>query len=258
MIENITERLESVLETVPDYYHESSVYQNLILTYLIESQASDEARQDLQNQLYVQTATWGLDYWEHDYALTSIPGDTYELRRSRILSKMAGLGTFTKAEALRLANVYSIPKDARFYSILNEGAFKTRHNIDHLVDYEGMIEAFEEMKPAHLEHLVGLLIRHDSGPTMSTGQKMRIGYSENYNFTYRTLMKLKVRATVVIPGKYQADPPDSLALDGSFRMDGYAFMDAKAPGGKLHYIHNSDQLVIRTYQDGQLISTDRV
>lgn len=258
MIEHFEERLEGVLETVPDYYQESSVYKNIISVYLKASQESDDARRDLILQLYVQTATWGLDYWEHDYAITPNPGDSIELRRSRILSKMTGLGTFTKAEALRLANVYSEPQDAIFRSIKNEYAFKTRHNIDHIVDYEGMIEAFEEMKPAHLEHLVGFLIRLPMDVAMTSGSKLRLGYSESYNFNYHTPMKIKVGATIVVPGKYNADPPDSLALDGSFRMDGYALLDAKAPGGKLHYIHNSDQLTIRKYQDGQLVSTDTI
>ena len=256
MIENFESRLEGVLETVPDYYQESSVYQNIISVYLKASQEVDEVRRDLILQLFVQTATWGLDYWENDYAIKPNPGDSLEVRRSRILVKMAGLTTFSKPEALRLANVYSNPKDATFNSIVNEYAFKTRHNIDNVIDYDAMIAAFEEMKPAHLEHVVGLLVRFPMVIDMTTRVKMRIVQPQSYNFNYQTPMRMKVNAMVIVPGKYNWEPPTDLALDGSFRMDGYAKMDGLAPGGKLHYIHSSDRLEIRKYVNGQLVDKE--
>ena len=256
MITNLEERLEGTLETVPDYYHNSRVYLNILTAYLAEHQRNDDNRRDLLNQFFVQTATWGLDYWEYDYAIGLLAaGDTLEIRRARLLAKMAGLGTFTKAEALRLANVYSDPKTAEFFSIVNEGAFKTRHNIDDLIDYDSMVAAFEEMKPAHLEHIIGLLIKLPIGPKMATASSWKVGKSEVYGPAYTQGVKMRLNAAFVVPGKYSADPPDMLVLDGSYTMNGYSLMDSKAPGGKLHYIRNSEKLTIRTFKDGNLIET---
>lgn len=255
MITTLEDRLEALLDTVPDYYQSSRVYKNILTAYLAEHQTNVDSLRDLLNQFFVQTATWGLDYWEYDYAIVPAVDDTYEIRRARLLAKMAGLGTFTKAEALRLSNIYSDPKTAEFFSMINEGAFKTRHNIDYLIDYEGMIAAFEEMKPAHLEHLIGLLIRLPMGPKMATASSWKIGKSEAYGPKYTQGVKMRLYAAFVVPGQYTADPPDRLTLDGSYTMNGYSLMDGLAPGGKMHYINNSEKLTIRTFKDGQLTET---
>ncbi|MGG3803177.1 putative phage tail protein [Metabacillus fastidiosus] len=255
MIAAIEERLESVLETVPDYYYSARVYKNILLASLEKYHELDEQLRDLQLQLYVPTATWGLDYWEYDYDIKPDPGDSYEIRRARILAKMAGLGTFTKAEALRLANVYSEPKDARFFSILNEGAFKTRHNVDHLIDFKGLVAAFEEMKPAHLQHIIGLLIRLAAGPRMTTKSRLRILQKNSFGPKHTKKIRMKIRLSYIVPGSFEPGTAEGLYWDGSFYMNDYAVLNGKAPGGKGHYLKQTESLTIRTYKNGMITET---
>lgn len=54
-----------------------------------------EAVADVEAQLNVGTATWGLKLWERDYGLTPDVSETDEERRARVRSHMRGAGTTT-------------------------------------------------------------------------------------------------------------------------------------------------------------------
>ncbi|MCM3789415.1 YmfQ family protein [Domibacillus indicus] len=184
----LEERVEAVMQLVPSYYDTSQVYRDVLTAILSEHQRNAERALDLRAQLHVQTATWGLKYWEFNYNLSTIETDSYELRRARVMAKRAGLSTFTKPEALRLANMYSVPQTARFRSIPRTYRFMTMHNIDHLVSFDGMIEAFEEMKPAHMRHVVGLY----------TDEELIIEDTVSVNLnTYHTVNEFRVGMTPI-------------------------------------------------------------
>lgn len=55
---------------------------------------------DVEAQLRVGTATWGLKLWERDYGLTPDVSETFDERRARVRSHMRGAGT-TTVEMLR-------------------------------------------------------------------------------------------------------------------------------------------------------------
>ena len=115
------------------------------------------ARDDCLLQLDLNTATWGLDYWEDAYGIPREAGKDYAYRRTRILSKMRGSGTttaeliqnvaesfingqvevieFPEADDVWLRNVFHI----RF------GQIGIPPNLDDLK------AAVEEIKPAHLK-----------------------------------------------------------------------------------------------------------
>lgn len=179
----LAERVEAIMQLVPSYYDTSEVYRDVLTAILSEHQRNDERALDLREQLHVPTATWGLKYWEYNYSIPTIETDSYALRRARVLAKRAGLSTFTKPEALRLANMYSVPQTARFQSIPRTYQFMTQHNIDHLVDFAGMVTAFEDMKPAHMRHVIGLY----------TDEELVIEDTVSVNLnTYHTITELRV------------------------------------------------------------------
>ena len=66
-----------------------------------------DAQEDAEDQIYVDTATWALDYWEQLYGLpVSGEKDTAE-RRSEIKSRIRGNGTATIARIKNIAESFA-------------------------------------------------------------------------------------------------------------------------------------------------------
>lgn len=110
-----------------------------------------EERDELFNQFNVDTATWSLELWEKEYGLETDITKTLLDRRSRIKSKMRGVGTTTKRLIKNIAESFS-----------NGHVEVTEHNNEYYfeIEFVGKIglppnipdlkAAIEEAKPAHL------------------------------------------------------------------------------------------------------------
>lgn len=103
-------------------------------------------------QLFAANASaWGLDYWELDLGLESYVGKPDEQRRSRLLSKLRGVGTVTinliktVAEAYDGGNV-DVTEETDLYQ-LTITFIDTRGVPPNIEDLR---EAIEEIIPAHL------------------------------------------------------------------------------------------------------------
>lgn len=118
------------------------------------------AKEDLFNQLDVMTATWGLTLWEKTYGIVTDLSKPYDYRRTRILSKMRGQGSTTKAMIQNVAESFSngqvdvleYPGEYRF-EIKFTGTLGIPPNM------EDLTAAIEEIKPAHLAYTYVLTYR---------------------------------------------------------------------------------------------------
>ena len=63
-------------------------------------------KQDIIDNLIVDTATWALDLWEEELGIDTVIDDTLENRRSRIKAKLRGYGVCTKKHIKNVALSY--------------------------------------------------------------------------------------------------------------------------------------------------------
>lgn len=77
------------------YYQSSRLVDELITQEANELYAIITKLQEVQDQLFIETATWGLSTWENLAGITVDPISSYEDRRSHIKSKLRGTGTVT-------------------------------------------------------------------------------------------------------------------------------------------------------------------
>lgn len=126
----------------------------------IESAEHDRQRillMDILNQFFIESATWALDDWEAVLDIKHAENDTFQQRRKRILLKLQSHQTSTKEFIEKLA--------ARYTSgnvILKEQNPKNSFQLqfDKLpYDFQGLREAIETYKPAHLKWLLVHLIK---------------------------------------------------------------------------------------------------
>lgn len=119
--------------------------------------------QDIFEQFFVTTATWGLSYWENVLAITPLTSDDYESRRKRVLVKLQANQTSTVEFMRALAAKYyasnatiTIEEDVANY------AFRI---IADAVPYEPteLYTAIQTYKPAHLAAIIVHLLYTSNG-----------------------------------------------------------------------------------------------
>lgn len=143
----------NLMSRLPDYYLNSSEVITLQKAIEKEGNLSQSAVEDLLLQLFVDTATWGLTSWEKVYGIKTDITKDYDLRRSRIKSKMRGTGTTTMEMIKNVAE-----------SFVNGLVEIVEHNEQYKFDIkmmsvigippnmEDLKDAIEELKPAHLAY----------------------------------------------------------------------------------------------------------
>ncbi|MUT67821.1 DUF2313 domain-containing protein [Paenibacillus sp. NEAU-GSW1] len=88
-------RGQELLQYLPGYYSRIKEFQQLYDSEGVEFDDLVEATNSNLDQIFVDTATWGLSRWEKELAIKPPAGQPFEQRRSTIRSKMRGTGMIT-------------------------------------------------------------------------------------------------------------------------------------------------------------------
>lgn len=135
----------------PDWYAGSPQFTDIQSALDPERAAIWTARDGLVDQLNVDTATWGLQYWERTLGIPVEVEKDISYRRSRIKAKLRGAGTTTVALIQSVAESYSngaveVAEHPAQYSldIKFVGTIGIPPNMDDLTS------ALREIVPAHL------------------------------------------------------------------------------------------------------------
>lgn len=99
--------MRALISRYPDFYAGSPEFVDMQNALEPEALALWTARDGLMDQLCVNTATWGLQYWEQTLGITVEQGKDLEYRRSRIRSKLRGSGVTTVALIESVAESFS-------------------------------------------------------------------------------------------------------------------------------------------------------
>ena len=146
-------RETDLLEYLPSFYHNSDIVKAFMESSSIEVDTIKAYVEDLSKNLYVKTATWGLDLFEEELGLVTDKSISYEERRERILAKKRGNGTTTKAMIKNTAEAFS-GGEVEVIENFNDYSFVVKFVgikgiPKNLTLFKNMIE---EIKPAHLNY----------------------------------------------------------------------------------------------------------
>lgn len=139
------------IKYLPSFYYRSEEVKNIQVSLQSEDLEIKQAIDDMLNQLFVDTATWGLDRWEEMLNLKVDKNESYENRRARIKTRIRGIGTFNKAMIKNLCKSF-VNGDVCIIENNSNSSFVIKFidikgipgNLEYLKD------AVEEVKPAHL------------------------------------------------------------------------------------------------------------
>lgn len=88
---------QDLFDMIPTFYQQSDIMDKILGAEATELSALYSAIEDIRNQLFVDTATWGLDRWEKIVGLGTDTSKTYDDRRALIKTRLQGYGTVTDA-----------------------------------------------------------------------------------------------------------------------------------------------------------------
>lgn len=143
--------MSNLIDYLPERYRNSP--EIVELQQVLQTQADKliAARDGRFQQFFIREATWGLRLWETALGIETDLSKPYSYRRTRIESKLRGLGTTTVAMIKNVAESFSngavevIEHNGEYYfEIKFVGTFGIPPNMDDLT------AAIEEIKPAHL------------------------------------------------------------------------------------------------------------
>lgn len=167
-----------LIDLLPLFYRESYEVNQIQGGLDGETEKLKASHEDFLNQLFVNTATWGLNYWEKYLGLEVDINKPYEFRRTRILSKLRGKGTATvkmiknvaesftngSVDVIEHTSTYSF--EVKFIDVL--GAPPNIQDLQNAID---------EIKPAHLSVIYSyryLTIAHVQSLTINELQSRKL------------------------------------------------------------------------------------
>ncbi len=143
---------QAMLDYLPPYYAASRVMQAILQSQGNELDQLYQALNEVLDQAFVSTATWGLDRWESELGLVTVPSATDAERRQRILSRLRGTGTATMAVVHEVAQSYDNGQVAvieQYADYAVRVRFIDTHGVPPNID--DMKLALRAVVPAHLD-----------------------------------------------------------------------------------------------------------
>ena len=137
--------MSNLVFRLPRYYQDSPQVSELERVLGEQAGALRVSESDTLAQLWVDTATWGLDLWEQWVGLPSDRTRPYSYRRSRIKAKLRGSVVASFGFEPSQISVIEHPAEYQFEIVLSDLAAVPS-------DVSGIESAVNEIKPAHLDY----------------------------------------------------------------------------------------------------------
>lgn len=143
-------RADIVKNYLPEKFYSQEPFKSILEA---EGEQSGELLnniEDLLNQLFYQTATWGLDYWESELGIKRQMSQTTEQRREIIKAKLKGAGMCTLQKIIDIAKGFAGTKDVIVTEFYSEYRIEVKFEGGMPNNYLDMVAAIDEVKPAHI------------------------------------------------------------------------------------------------------------
>jgi len=144
-------RKQVMLNDLPRYYYDSRIVDNLMEQEGATLDKLYEDIIDIRNQLFIDTATWGLEMWERFCGIPTDLSQSYASRREVIKAKLRGVGTVTRAMIESVAEAYE-GGDVQVIEQLDQYRFVVKFISTRGIpaNLDSLKEVINEIKPAHL------------------------------------------------------------------------------------------------------------
>jgi hypothetical protein len=148
-----------LIEKLPFFYEECPITNAIQDGLNSEKEVLTSKIEDTINQLYVNSATWGLEFWEKFVGINKSSENLID-RRLKVISRLTAKRTTTKKVFEELCKVYvddvKINEIFEEYKVLISLTEKSESDLPKEYNLTEINNAIWEIKPAHLEHELNL------------------------------------------------------------------------------------------------------
>ena len=145
--------MTDLIDYLPEHYKNSPEVCELQNAFQKWTDKMRADRNDMFEQFIASSATWGLSLWVKALGIETDISRPYAFRRSRVESKLRGLGTTTKAMIKNVAESFS-------YGEVDVVEYSTEYRFDVVFvgtigippNMDDLTAAIDEIKPAHLAY----------------------------------------------------------------------------------------------------------
>ena len=162
------------LEYISPIYEQSIIMQAIMEAIGAEWDDVGRLTDEVFAQLFPQTATWGIVYWERLVGISRNDSLSIEQRRARVLTRMQTRWPMTKERMEQLVRTFSQDKQAFIREFFDQYRFEVLFNLTQSVDLGTVYEVIEEAKPAHLSYSLVASLRQGE-KSIYVGSAMLVG-----------------------------------------------------------------------------------
>ncbi|AKN32371.1 hypothetical protein Ccar_16475 [Clostridium carboxidivorans P7] len=194
---------ETLKSYLPPFLLEDKIFSNTLQSIgENDFDRYDESVEDLLLQVFPQTATWGLKYWEEFCGISTNESLDINTRRSKVLSKLSQVSPITR---LKVENIVkNFVKDSYVENIPKEYAFRVNLNGEFNFSLQELRDVIEDIKPAHLAYFI----------------RYFINYFYKYKFSSSALIEAKIKFYT-----NAFNIPTHLLLNGQATLDGKFYLN---------------------------------
>lgn len=172
---------------VSPIYEQSIIMQAILEAIGAEWDEAEKLVDEVLAQLFPQTATWGITYWEWLLGIPPNHSVPIEQRRARVLTRMQTRWPMTKERMEQLVRTFSKDKQAFIREFFDQYRFEVLFSLTQSVDLGTVYEVIEEAKPAHLGYSLVARLRQGEkrvfiSSTLLAGEEITV-----YPWTVREL-----------------------------------------------------------------------
>lgn len=173
---DIEQRKQELLDSLPPYYQESPEANAIMRGNASEFERKRAEAQDLLDQMFVSTATWGLEYWDRVLDLPLAPRMTLKGRRNRILAKINGASTASIANLENIVNAHLTKRTAKIVEVNHEYRFVVEIEANESAGFLEIAKDLNEVKPAHLDYAFRQNVRSSTffSTSLLTGEEVSV------------------------------------------------------------------------------------
>lgn len=197
-----------IRKSLPGFLFDDKIFNQTILAIGSQLDSLDADTDDLLRQLFPQTCTWAIAFWEK---LCDVNNEDkpLEIRRAKVISKLAQVSPITIKKVENI--VRNFVKDSYVENISKQYAFRLNLNGEFNFNLQQLREVIEDIKPAHLAYVIRYFIVYILSYTIVTTSAINtiIGF---HNSVYNIPINLLLNGECVLDGQYY--------LSGSTRPDG--------------------------------------
>lgn len=106
--------------------------------------------QDLLNQFFIKSATWGLERWEDLVGIKTDTTKSLESRRDAVIAKLQNPESVTETFLTNLTNRYISDKAGYIISYPSEYRIEVLYHGGQVLDYEKLRQSINTYIPAHI------------------------------------------------------------------------------------------------------------